>query len=103
MSPRWREAAQSGHDRRAFRTLADPAAGPETHPTGCCAGEPGSSGRLAAMRTVIVNGDALTVADVVDVAFGAARAQLGPEVQARMETTRAVVAARSPAAGRFTG
>jgi hypothetical protein len=35
------------------------------------------------MRIVIVNGDALTVADVVDVASGAARAQLGPDVGAR--------------------
>ena len=44
------------------------------------------------MRTVIVNGDALTVDDVVDVANGSARAELGPEVAARMEFSRAVVA-----------
>jgi histidine ammonia-lyase len=44
------------------------------------------------MRTVIVNGDALTVADVIDVANGSARAELGPEVAARMEFSRAVVA-----------
>jgi len=43
------------------------------------------------MRTVIVNGDALTVADVVDVASGAARAELGPEVAGRMEFSRSVV------------
>ena len=55
------------------------------------------------MRTVIVNGDALTVADVVDVAFGAARAELGPEVQARMETTRAVVAAAIAGGGPVYG
>ena len=55
------------------------------------------------MRTVIVNGDALTVADVVDVASGAARAQLGPEVPARMETTRAVVAAAIAGGGPVYG
>jgi histidine ammonia-lyase len=44
------------------------------------------------MRTVIVNGDALTVEDVVDVADGAARAELGPGVAERMEFSRAVVA-----------
>jgi len=43
------------------------------------------------MRTVIVNGDALTVEDVVDVANGAARAELGPDVAARMEFSRNVV------------
>jgi histidine ammonia-lyase len=43
------------------------------------------------MRNVIVNGDALTVADVVDVANGDARAELGPEVAARMEFSRSVV------------
>lgn len=43
------------------------------------------------MRTVIVNGDALTVADVVDVANGDARAELGPDVAARMEFSRSVV------------
>ncbi len=55
------------------------------------------------MRTVIVNGDALTVADVVDVASGAARAQLGPEVPARMETSRAVVAAAIAGGGPVYG
>jgi histidine ammonia-lyase len=44
------------------------------------------------MRTVIVNGDALTVEDVVDVALGAARAELGTGVPARMEASRKVVA-----------
>jgi histidine ammonia-lyase len=45
------------------------------------------------MRTVIVSGDALTVEDVVDVAFGAARAELGPDVPARMRASREVVTA----------
>src|ERR1017187_5088557 len=45
------------------------------------------------MRTVIVNGDALTIGDVVDVATGAARAELGPDVAARMRTSRDVVTA----------
>ena len=36
------------------------------------------------MRTVVVTGDPLTVADVVDVACGSARAELGPDVAARM-------------------
>jgi histidine ammonia-lyase len=45
------------------------------------------------MRTVIVNGDGLTVQDVIDVARGDARAELGPGVAARMESSRAVVAA----------
>ncbi len=68
-------------------------------------GVPGAerSGKLAAMRTVIVNGDALTVADVVDVASGAARAQLGPEVPARMETSRAIVAAAIAGGGPVYG
>jgi len=44
------------------------------------------------MRTVIVNGDALTVQDVIDVARGEARAELGPGVPARMEASRQVVA-----------
>ncbi len=44
------------------------------------------------MRTVIVSGDALSVADVVDVAAGQARAELGAEVPGRMEFSRAVVA-----------
>ena len=44
------------------------------------------------MRTVIVNGDALTVADVVDVANGEASAELDPSVPAAMEPSRAVVA-----------
>jgi histidine ammonia-lyase len=45
------------------------------------------------MRTVIVNGDALTVQDVVDVARGEAGAELGPNVPERMEASRAVVMA----------
>lgn len=44
------------------------------------------------MRTVVINGDALTVADVVDVARGQARAQLGADVAGRMAASRAVVA-----------
>ena len=44
------------------------------------------------MRTVIVNGDGLTVQDVIDVARGDARAELGPDVPARMEPSRQVVA-----------
>jgi histidine ammonia-lyase len=61
------------------------------------------NGRLSAMRTVIVNGDALTVADVVDVAAGAARAELGPGVPARMEASRAVVAAAIAGGGPVYG
>src|SRR6476646_11990723 len=60
-------------------------------------------GRLSAMRTVIVNGDALTIADVVDVATGAARAELGPDVPARMEASRAVVAAAIAGGGPVYG
>ncbi|MGO8728617.1 MAG: histidine ammonia-lyase [Streptosporangiaceae bacterium] len=45
------------------------------------------------MRTVTVNGDALSITDVVDIALGQARAELGPEVAARMEFSRGVVAA----------
>jgi histidine ammonia-lyase len=45
------------------------------------------------MRTVIVNGDALTIEDVVDVARGAATAELAPGVAAVMEPSRSVVAA----------
>jgi len=45
------------------------------------------------MRTVIVNGDALTIEDVVDVARGAAAAELAPSVAAAMEPSRSVVAA----------
>jgi histidine ammonia-lyase len=44
------------------------------------------------MRTVLVSGDALSVADVVDVARGRARAALGGGVAERMERSRAVVA-----------
>jgi histidine ammonia-lyase len=43
------------------------------------------------MRTVIVNGDALTVQDVIDVGRGDARAELGPDVPDRMEASLAVV------------
>ncbi len=45
------------------------------------------------MRTVIVSGDALTVEDVVDVARGRARAELGSDVPARMQASREVVTA----------
>jgi histidine ammonia-lyase len=45
------------------------------------------------MRTVIVTGDALTVADVIDAATGAARAELGRDVPERMKRSRAVVEA----------
>ena len=45
------------------------------------------------MRTVIVSGDALTVEDVVDVAGGRARAELGSGVPARMQASREVVTA----------
>jgi histidine ammonia-lyase len=44
------------------------------------------------MRTVIVDGDALSVEDLVDVAHGAARAELGPGVPDRMRASREVVA-----------
>jgi len=40
---------------------------------------------------VIVNGDALSVQDVIDVSRGEARAELGPDVPDRMETSRLVV------------
>ena len=43
------------------------------------------------MRTVIVSGDPLTVEDVVDVAIGEARAELGPDVPARMLASLNVV------------
>jgi histidine ammonia-lyase len=43
------------------------------------------------MRTVIVKGDGLTIQDVVDVARGEARAELGPDVPATMEPSRSVV------------
>ncbi len=43
------------------------------------------------MRTVTVNGDALTVEDVVDVAIGAAKAELGPDVAERMAASLSVV------------
>jgi histidine ammonia-lyase len=44
------------------------------------------------MRTISVNGDGLALDDVVDVARRRARAELGPEVAARMAPSRAVVA-----------
>jgi histidine ammonia-lyase len=43
------------------------------------------------MRTVIVNGDALSVQDVIDISRGEARAELGPDVPDRMEPSRLVV------------
>jgi len=58
--------------------------------------DPGGAGggwQADAMRTVIVSGDPVAVEDVVDVADGSARAELGPEVPARMEASRKVVAA----------
>src|SRR5437667_4301023 len=45
------------------------------------------------MRIVTVNGDALTIEDVVDVARGAATAELAPSVAAVTEPSRSVVAA----------
>jgi len=45
------------------------------------------------MRTVFVTGDGLTVQDVIDVARGAATAELGPDVPAGMEFSRSVVEA----------
>jgi histidine ammonia-lyase len=44
------------------------------------------------MRTVIVTGDALTLDDVIDVAYGEARAELGAGVAAVMQPSRTVVA-----------
>ena len=44
------------------------------------------------MRTVVVNGDGLTVEDVVDVARGEANAELAASVTTTMERSRAVVA-----------
>ena len=44
------------------------------------------------MRTVMVTGDPLSVADVVDVARGAARAEIGPDVATRMAASLAHVA-----------
>ena len=44
------------------------------------------------MRTVVVTGEALMLEDLVAVARGEARAELGPEVAARMEPSRRVVA-----------
>jgi histidine ammonia-lyase len=43
------------------------------------------------VRTVRVNGDPLTVDDVVDVARGGARAELAPDVAQRMERSRRYV------------
>ncbi len=45
------------------------------------------------MRTVVVDGDGLTVEDVVDVARGEANAELATSVTTTMEPSRAVVAA----------
>lgn len=44
------------------------------------------------MRTLVVTGDPLTIEDVVDVARGAAAVELGPDVAARMDLSRRVVA-----------
>jgi histidine ammonia-lyase len=43
------------------------------------------------MREIVVDGSALTVEDVVAVAYGQARPYLGPDVPRRMETSRSVV------------
>src|SRR5580700_3959971 len=48
-------------------------------------------GKLPIMREVMVDGNALTIDDVVAVARGQARAILGPEVAQRMEASRSVV------------
>ena len=55
------------------------------------------------MRTVIVTGDALTLDDVIDVARGEARAELGAGVAAVMQPSRTVVAEAIAATRRFTG
>src|SRR6202046_1609670 len=59
------------------------------------------------MRTVIVNGDALTVQDVIDVGRGDARAELGPGVPDRMEPSRRggadAIAGGAPVYGVNTG
>jgi histidine ammonia-lyase len=64
-------------------------------------------GRLSGMRTVIVSGDALSVPDVVDVAQGRARAELGPGVAERMRFSReavlAAIAGDAPVYGVNTG
>ena len=49
--------------------------------------------RVRDVRTLIVTGDPLTVRDVIDVARGSARAELGPDVPARMATSCATVQA----------
>jgi histidine ammonia-lyase len=53
---------------------------------------PGSSSEEAGVRTVTVDGGPLSIADVVDVAKGRAKAELGPEVESRMEPARRLVA-----------
>jgi histidine ammonia-lyase len=59
------------------------------------------------MRTVIVTGDALTLQDVIDVARGEARAELGPGVGERMRPSReavtAAIAGDAPVYGVNTG
>ncbi len=59
------------------------------------------------MRTVIVNGDALTIQDVIDVALGTARAELAQDVPARMQPSLTVVtnaiAGEAPVYGVNTG
>jgi histidine ammonia-lyase len=45
------------------------------------------------MRTVIVNGDKLTISDIIDVAYGGAKAELAPGVAAAMAPSLAVVGA----------
>jgi histidine ammonia-lyase len=59
------------------------------------------------MRTVVVSGDALTVEDVVEVARGTARAELGPGVAERMraswEVVTSAIAGDAPVYGVNTG
>src|SRR6266566_8692835 len=93
-------------NRRRTGMLSHPSRSPpDAKPRGSTAGRAGRrcrgqarpdlgvSGRLSAMRTVVVTGDGLTVDDVVDVAAGRARAVLGPDVPARMEASREIVTA----------
>ena len=49
------------------------------------------------MRTIVVTGDPLGIDEVVDVARGSARAEIGPDVAARMEHSGALSPMRSSA------
>ena len=44
------------------------------------------------MSTVIITGDPLTAAEVIDVAHRRATVEVGPDVATRMEETRRIVA-----------